>query len=217
MEKGTLEGLPKVINSAKVAITKAVDPSTNEILGSCSWGFRGLDESEIPIPEGAAPKNDTLGDAFWKDKRSEEDVAKSREKQEDEEVEQSEGIQRLNAITGKDMTDWMTKLMPDGTRCMFVNGFGVDVKHQRKGVGKALLKWGTDFADEKGIFIWVHSSQGAVPAYRSAGFEEFSRLNLDLDEFAPAPPAGENDIYGNGKWGSYSLVWMKYLPKVTKI
>jgi GNAT superfamily N-acetyltransferase len=108
------------------------------------------------------------------------------------------------------MKAWMQKLMPEGTRCMFVASFHVDPKYQRRGIGSALLKWGTDVADERGIFIWVHSSEAGVKAYEKAGFEPIGSLDIDLDEYAPRPPPEE---VGGDIWGHYVLTYLKYIPK----
>jgi GNAT superfamily N-acetyltransferase len=122
-------------------------------------------------------------------------------------------VKRIMALTDADLKAWMQKLMPEGTRCMFIASLTVDPKFQRRGVSRALLKWGTDTADRLGLFIWVHSSQGAVKAYEAGGFERIGNLEMDLDEYAPCPPPKELDHDGSGKWGRYELVYLKYLPK----
>jgi len=220
MEVVAHKNFPPMVDSKTVAFTKAIDNETGEIMGWCAWGFRGLSDDEIPIPEGAPEKNDTLGDSLWRDKRdTDTDVPAAEKKdetpktEEPPEEEPSEGVKRLTTLTSNDMNDTMKDLMPEGTRCMFIASFTVDPKYQRRGVGRALLKWGTDFADSKGLWIWVHSSQGAVPAYEAGGFVPFRSLEFDLDEYAPDPPSAEFDYDGSGKWGRYALTWMKYLPK----
>jgi len=211
MEKGGLESYPKEINSKKVAFLKAVDPVTGEIMGWCAWGFRGLAEDEIPIIEGAV-KDDEVGDGIWRDKGNKlaKKPAEPAEATSEAPAVVDDGVRRLNKMTDDDITDWMMKMMPDGTRCMFVVGLTVDPKFQRRGVGKALLKWGTETADRLAIWIWVHSSQGAKTTYESAGFEPVGKLEIDLDEWAPIPPPPEHDHDGSGKWGIYTLTYLTY-------
>lgn len=71
---------------------------------------------------------------------------------------------------------------------MFVVSLAVSPLHYRSGVGTALLEYGTKMADKKCVFIWVHSSMGAVKSYESVGFKRVGSLDMDLDEYAPRPP-----------------------------
>lgn len=62
-------------------------------------------------------------------------------------------------------------------------------------------------ADQNDIFVWVHSSMGAVKAYESSGFRPIGTLDVNLDEFAPCPPPVE---VGGEKWGHYIFTYLKY-------
>jgi hypothetical protein len=53
----------------------------------------------------------------------------------------------------------------------------------------------------------VHSSEAGYRAYAKAGFEVVGTLDVDLDEWAPAPPVE------GGLWGHYVIRWMKRLPR----
>jgi predicted N-acetyltransferase YhbS len=207
MEAVSRENLPKYIDSEKCVMVKAMDAKTGELLGYAAWGFRGFEKDDIPVVEGAPENNDKLGYNLWGDKAEAKPVEKEEAKVEKEAVE-SEGIKRLKALQDADMTNWMQKLMPEGTRCIFVASLTVSPKHYRRGVGTALLKYGIKMADEKSVFIWAHSSMGAVRAYESTGFKRIGSLDMDLDEYAPRPPTKEEEP--TGKWGSYSLVYLKY-------
>ena len=129
-------------------------------------------------------------------------------------MEEDEKITRLHKLEDEDMQRWQDTFMPPGsnTQCMIILGLSVDPKHQRKGVGSALLKWGADRADELGVFTWVHSSEMAWKAYEKAGFEVQGTLDLDLDEWAPRPPPVEEEGEG-AKWGRYVCRYMKRLPR----
>lgn len=123
-------------------------------------------------------------------------------------VEDDDPIKRLESMTSADLKHWMDKLMPEGTKCMFVVSLCVAPKWQSQGVGSALLRWGTERADAAGVFIWVHSSAGAWPMYAKHGFETVGTLDVDLDEYAPAPAPDQE-----GKWGHYEFRYMKRLPR----
>ncbi|KAI9737915.1 MAG: hypothetical protein M1834_009285 [Cirrosporium novae-zelandiae] len=55
-----------------------------------------------------------------------------------------------------------------------------DPKYQHRGAGTALVKWGCEKADEKGLPCYVEASMTGYPIYRSCGFEDLERLELDL-------------------------------------
>jgi GNAT superfamily N-acetyltransferase len=206
MEAEMLNDFKRRVESANAVIVKAVD-ECGEILGLAAWGFRGLRRDEMPfLQEPLAGER--------KEEKVEEETdgeAKVVKAEEDKNAEpNNDPISRLQRMTGANMKYWMEKLMPDGVRCMFVAGFHVAPKHQRRGVGAALMKWGTDIADEMGVFIWVHSSEASAATYRKAGFETIGRLDIDLDEYAPCPPPKK---VGGDIWGHYVFEYMKYLPK----
>lgn len=140
-----------------------------------------------------------------------EAVEKSIEALDTIEDEEDDIIKREMEMTEADMNHWMAKLMPPGTKCMYLIGLNVAPQYQRQGIGQAMLKWGADTADKFGVFVWVHSSEGAWKTYEKAGYEVIGCLNIDLDAWAPAPPPAEE---GDGAiWGHYVLRYMKRLPK----
>ncbi|KAH8598176.1 acyl-CoA N-acyltransferase [Bisporella sp. PMI_857] len=215
-EKGSLEGFPEYLANWKCVFTKAVDDETGEILGFSIWGFRGLTREEIPrlgnvSEENVNSKGHGFRDEVAKQKETSRTTGFGRDEILKEEQTEDDPLKRLAALTDGNMAEWMQKLMPEGTRCMYVVGLTVNPEHQRRGIASKLLKWGTDTADAKGIFIWVHSSEAGVAAYSKAGFEPIGTLDVDLDEYAPGPPPEAPD--GNGKWGHYIFTWMKYFPK----
>jgi GNAT superfamily N-acetyltransferase len=177
--------------------TKAVDTETGEILGGMYWGFAGCEKNEIPRTDpGPRPASPAV-------EIENQDSSESLEKE--------EGIKQLEQRTNEDMKKRQGLLMSPGTKCMFILMFMVSPIHQGKGVGSALLKWGTDVADQIGTFIWVHSSERAWKVFQSRGFEVAYTLDIDLDEYAPFPPAkgvGKED----GTWGRYVFRYMKRLP-----
>src|SRR4051812_41585280 len=94
-------------------------------------------------------------------------------------------------MTDENMKEWMKKLVLDSTRYVFVVSLAVSPKHQRQGVRLALLKWGTEIANERGVFIWVHSSAAAVSAYAKSGFKLIGSLDVELDEYVHYLPPVE--------------------------
>jgi GNAT superfamily N-acetyltransferase len=194
----------------RVQCIKAVDHS-GKMLGYVCWGFRGYSRETIPTLDGrglgaeddipreipvSVPQTDMTATESAKDQPEEQSVTT-------EEVK----IKRLEAITDADMRSWMARLMPDGTKCMFICTLSVDPEYASHGVGSALMSWGTRIADEDKIFCWVHASDGSHMFYEKHGFGKIGELTVDLDEFA-TQPAPDNQ----GKWGQYTFRYMKRLP-----
>jgi len=201
----------KSIISPRCRVIKAVHKEYGELLGSCIWGFRGFDPEEVPPRPGNITKEQLidsedlakdLPDVEWLDERTE-----TKEKESDDPT------KRLDDLSGDDLARWMRKVMPSGTKCMFVVGISVAQDWQGKGIGSALLRWGTDHADKNGVFCWVHSSESAWPAYAKSGFDVVETLDVDLDEYAIGPPPQKELEGAPGKWGHYIFRYMKRLPR----
>ncbi|KAF9283646.1 hypothetical protein BGZ68_005230 [Mortierella alpina] len=198
----------------KIQCIKAVDNETGERMGYVYWGFRGWAPEDIPTLHGkGVPKPDSAKPASTDEKKKEEEEEEKKAIESPAVVEKKEQdpIKRLIALTDKDMDEWCEKLMPEGCKCMFVVSLSVDPKFHGRGVGSALMRWGTAAADEAGVYMWVHSSESAHTFYAKEGFEVVGILDVDLDEYALAPPPPEHDTM-NGKWGHYVFRYMKRLP-----
>jgi GNAT superfamily N-acetyltransferase len=181
-----------------IVCTKAVDTETGEILGGINWGFSVFDKNDISRNDpGPKPSSSTEPEKM--------EILKEKEA----------GIKRLEELTNSDMKLRQGQLMPPGTKCMFILMFMVSPLHQRKGVGSALLKWGTDIADRHSVYTWVHSSDGAWRVFQKHGFETIYTLDVDLDEYAPFPPVEGRGI--DGRWGQYIFRYMKRLPLSNQI
>jgi hypothetical protein len=198
----------------RVQCIKAVDDS-GKMLGYVCWGFRGYSRETIPTLNGRGLNAEDIelkripSPVLQTDATSEDEVVQHAK---DEPAEQGSNIEddqikRLESITDADMTSWMAKLMPDGTKCMFICTLSVDPAYASQGIGSALMEWGTRIADENRIFCWVHASDGSHMFYVKHGFEKVGELTVDLDGFAtrPAPDNG-------GLWGRYTFRYMKRLP-----
>jgi N-acetylglutamate synthase-like GNAT family acetyltransferase len=186
------------------------------MLGYVCWGFRGFSRETVLTLDGRGlvaedvestkisvpvPQTDTTTKSKTTDSAKDEPA-------EQETTMEDDKVNRLEAITDADMRSWMAKLMPDGTKCMFICTLSVDPICASKGVGSALMEWGTKIADEDKIFCWVHASDGSHNFYGKHGFEKVGELTVDLDEFA-TEPAPDN----RGKWGQYTFRYMKRHPK----
>ncbi|KAF4636564.1 hypothetical protein G7Y89_g1521 [Cudoniella acicularis] len=169
---------------AKCSLIKAVDDSTGEILGWTCWGRRGTDASTASKP--ASPEVEVPTDI------------------------EADSLKRLEILTNADMRRFMDKIMPPGTACMYIIASSVHPKHQGRGIGSALINYGTSEADSKGVFCWVHSSEAGRWAFGKAGFEEIERLEVDLGEYARQLP---NALSKEREWGKYVFRYMVRQPK----
>ena len=201
MKQYSLESLPDLLKNPKCVILKVVNDASGEIMGVCNWGFRGYEPEHMPVVEGR-----TQPPAKPKAKQEPPNNADSIPEPQPE----TDPIKRLQALEGADLDAWMTEVMPEGTQCIFVVGLSVSPRYQGRGVGSALLRWGTNFCDDRGVFAWVHSSEPAWKMYEKSGFQVVRALDVDLDEYAPMPPPNEGP---DAKWGHYVLRYMKYFPK----
>ncbi|GAM83796.1 hypothetical protein ANO11243_017860 [Dothideomycetidae sp. 11243] len=175
--------------------TLATDESTGETVGWVVWGLKGLDK---PATKSGETTTESTSEA------AETATAIASEANNDN---HKTARQKLEAYTSADMQTWMARLMPPGTRCMYICSIAVHPAWQHKGVGSALLKPGLARADEEGVFCWVHSSAAGADTFAKHGFVEVGKLDLDLDEWnleRVDPPEGEGE-----KWGLYTFKYMK--------
>lgn len=56
-------------------------------------------------------------------------------------------------------------------------------KHERRGAGSLLLKWGCEEADRKGVEAYLEASAVGVPLYERHGFKKVKDITLDLKDF----------------------------------
>lgn len=222
MEKYTLESMPDYLTSRTCHVLKAVDEATGDIMGVCNWGIKGFVPRSMPyfeerVAEAAAAAAAKPVEETTKTLQAEEPKQQEKEQEaaaaKEEPKEETDPIKRLVALTDADMQAWMAEVMPAGTRCLYIIGLTVSPRYQGRGVGSALLRWGTRICDDDGVFAWVHSSEPAWGMYRKSGFGVIRSLDIDLDEYAPCKPPGEGP---DAKWGHYVFRYMKYLPKTHK-
>jgi GNAT superfamily N-acetyltransferase len=201
------DGFRETLQNKRYVFVTAVNKE-GEVVGGSSFYFRGFPQEHIPYtdPNTAEEKPKQM----QAPELNEELEAKVPEPISEEQKRANDMIDRLEEMEGEDMERWQNILMPPGSKCIIVTGLSVSPKHQRKGVGSKLLKWGTDKADEHGVFMWVHSSEASYKVYSNGGFEVVGVLDIDLDAWAPAPPPGEGE---GARWGRYVCRYMKRLPK----
>lgn len=98
----------------------------------------------------------------------------------------------LNDLTSAHITEvHRVHILPSGGKTIIFMGLNVLPEYQRKGVGSALAKFGTDRMDKDGVKSWTHSSEAGYPAYAKAGFQVVETLTVDLDKYASGPMIDE--------------------------
>lgn len=207
-EKSMATDIPRQAASPTYVLLKAMDTTSGEITGWVSWGFRGFTEAEIAEIRPGMVENPTKTASEYRRSEKKDPESTNRVEANTDTAKDNDPIKRLESMTSADLKHWMDKLMPEGTKCMFVVSLCVAPKWQSQGVGSTLLRWGTERADAAGVFIWVHSSADAWPMYAKHGFETVGTLDVDLDKYAPAVVPDQG-----GKWGHYEFRYMKRLPR----
>ncbi|KAG8157832.1 hypothetical protein KVR01_012494 [Diaporthe batatas] len=184
----------------KVEVTKAVDNATGQIVGCVGWVFRGFDRD--PSATGAAAEN-----APEPTKPPAHSVSSDYAKTGSADL---DPLEQLRGLTDDHFARFMRKIMPPGTRCMFIAGIQVHPEYQGRGIGRALVRKGTDRADVEGVICWVHSSEAGAVLFPKCGFKVDESLEIDLDEWAGRmdirPPAGDE------RWGQYTFRYFVRQP-----
>ncbi|CAN8098115.1 unnamed protein product [Discula destructiva] len=63
-------------------------------------------------------------------------------------------------------------------RSWYLAGLAVDPAHQRKGIGKMLMQWGQERADQEHTTVRLMASEVGANLYRALGFEEVGSLEV---------------------------------------
>ncbi|KAF1809883.1 hypothetical protein P152DRAFT_378068, partial [Eremomyces bilateralis CBS 781.70] len=66
---------------------------------------------------------------------------------------------------------------------LFLTILAVHPKHQRKGVGAALLRWGIDRADALGIECFIEATPEGRRSYERVGFRAVQERVFDMRPF----------------------------------
>ncbi|KAH6991131.1 acyl-CoA N-acyltransferase [Ilyonectria sp. MPI-CAGE-AT-0026] len=195
------------IESPRAVLLKATDDRDGTIVGSMAWGFRGVELDASPGEDKKATEQveETVVDDDGKGEGATET---------EEPIPGAERINELEAMTSKHLHDFMHRIMPDGSKCIFMGGITVDPKYQGQGVGSQLIRWGTEQADRLGAFSWVHASEAGWPVFAKHGFKEVERLTFDMDTWAVGPPPKDGVFGDRESWGPYTFRYMVRQPIV---
>lgn len=79
-----------------------------------------------------------------------------------------------------------------GQAYIFMRLLVVLPSYQGKGIGTRLLRWGLEQADQLGVKVWIDASPAGLRLYQKLGWEEVSRLEIDLQEWGGRE--GETDL-----------------------
>ena len=195
---GMTRGIEGYIQNARMEVTKAVDEQ-GKPLGWIGWARKGFEDQAVT----------DITDAGQEEKHS----AFRRAHRDDDDTE--DPVMALESITNADMRSWQARITRQFKKHLFIVGISIDPASQGKGVGSALLRTLTDYADREGVICWVHSSEAGQFLFAKNGFQKRESLEVDLDEFARGTSA-ENKGPEGGKWGEYVFRYMVRDPKGSK-
>lgn len=166
-----------------------------EVVGWCCWVFKGLEGPEIPppLPATSEEKNSKL------DTSSPRPVPRK--------------IKELGDLTDKAMLTHISTHFPPTTPHLILCAITILPEYQSCGLGSALMSYGTEYADRKGVYSWVSASPAGAAMFAKRGYVEVGRheVDLDLDEYAVGDDGGRvrNEEREDGGWGVYCWRWMR--------
>ncbi|KAI1390261.1 acyl-CoA N-acyltransferase [Hypoxylon trugodes] len=67
-----------------------------------------------------------------------------------------------------------------GRNCVYLSLLHTDPKHQKRGAGELLVKWGIEEAKKLGLIAYLDSSPAGHSLYRKCGFRDVECLTTDL-------------------------------------
>ncbi len=79
-----------------------------------------------------------------------------------------------------------------GQAYLFMRLLVVLPSHQGRGIGRRMLEWGLEQADQLGVRAWIDASPAGLGLYKKLGWEEVSRLEIDLAEWGGKE--GDRDV-----------------------
>ncbi|KAI1660208.1 acyl-CoA N-acyltransferase [Daldinia decipiens] len=68
-------------------------------------------------------------------------------------------------------------------RCVYLSLLHTDPKHQGRGAGSTLTKWGIEEAKRLGLVVYLESSSAAHSLYEKHGFRDIEVLTADLSKW----------------------------------
>ncbi|KAF2765597.1 acyl-CoA N-acyltransferase [Teratosphaeria nubilosa] len=146
------ERMIKIKNSDPNTIfLKAVDPRTGEIMGMAKWNVYGNTNT---LPD-MSPVTD-MGD-YWKTPE-----------------EKQYAIEAVNTF----LEDRHDAIKTRNGNLVSLDILAIDPAYQRRGVGGALVRWGTDKADKLGVEAVVESSIFGKGLYEKNGFRFVKQQDL---------------------------------------
>ncbi|KAI1393733.1 acyl-CoA N-acyltransferase [Hypoxylon trugodes] len=76
------------------------------------------------------------------------------------------------------MWDIRDKLFGKRHRYIYLSVIAVDPKHQRRGIGRLLMQWGIDVAEQLQLPIYTEASESGLRLYESVRFERLTQVKL---------------------------------------
>ena len=63
----------------------------------------------------------------------------------------------------------------------------VHPEYRRRGIGKLLMAWGIDKADEMSLECYIDATEAGVPLYEACGFVKASKVDFNASKDEPSP------------------------------
>ncbi|PTB65258.1 acyl-CoA N-acyltransferase [Trichoderma citrinoviride] len=144
--------------------------------------LRSPNTASIVAIDTSAPDNQIVGFALWDLPAGDEETKQQQQMVTAAEAELPAAVTDLKAYAE------LQAILKEDCRATFgdrelkdvwhLDFIGVDPKHQRKGIGKALLSWGVEQATKAGRDCYLMATPQGRPLYEAAGFEVVRPLDM---------------------------------------
>lgn len=187
--KKTTSMFNKSLDDPQQMVMKALDADTQEITACSVWNFKNFEAERYAESERRSAAQFMAGHPLpisLEGKSAPHPLEKYL-------------LEKFNAFQDA----WMKE-----TKNFYLGLLMTDPKFQRRGIGTALLNWGHEIADKKGLPSFLVATPVGHPLYLSVGWKEVAEpITIDFREFVPGARSGDKG------WGIYQYYFHLRLPK----
>ena len=78
-------------------------------------------------------------------------------------------------------------MLADKSLCAVLDICFVHPEYRRRGIGRLLMAWGVNKADEMGLESYIDATEAGIPLYEMCGYVKASRVDFNASKDEPSP------------------------------